>query len=192
MVPRARLLDLGNALLEVRPWVREGPDDPPRRGGRLLLEPVPGGDADPQPAPGAPLHLLGLGWSTVELGRAASELEPWLGPPAAGNPGSDPNLGATAVVRAAAGLPGDWTVLLEPATEGGAAASLARDGEGPCALYLRPALGLSAWLDGAREPRVGPFGRQVLLPGPFTGPFVIVTEGLEPAVEESPPGTIGG
>ena len=191
LAPRARLLDLGSALLEVRPWVSEGPDDPPRRGGRLMLEPVPGGDPDPVAGAAAPLRLLGLGWSTVELDRAASELELWLGPPAAGNPRPDPHLGATAIVRAGAGLPGDWTVLLEPATEGGAAASLARDGEGPCALYLRPATGLDAWLDGGREPRDGPFGRQVLLPGPFTGPFVIVTEGLEPSVEASPPGTIG-
>jgi len=191
MVPGARLLDLGNALLEVRPWVREGPDDEPRRAGRLMLEPVPGGEADPVPAAGAPLRLLGVGWSTVELDRAASDLEPWLGPPAAGNPSADPHLGATAIVRAASGLPGDWTVLLEPATEGGAAASLARDGEGPCALYLRPAEGLDRWLDDTRTPRDGPFGRQVLLPGSFTGPFVIVTEGLEPPVGAPPPGTIG-
>jgi hypothetical protein len=191
MVARARLLDLGNAILEVRPWVREGPDDQPRRGGRLLLEPVPGGDPEPVPAPGAPLRLLGLGWATVELERAEAELEPWLGPPAPGNPRTDRHLGATALVRTGAGLPGDWTVLLEPATEGGAAASLARDGEGPCALYLRSARGLDAWLDGSREVRDGPFGRQVLLPGPFTGPFVIVTEGVVPAAGGSSPGTIG-
>src|SRR4029079_9859029 len=158
LAPRARLLDLGNALLEVRPWVSEGPDDPPRRGGRLMLEPVPGGDSDPVAGAGAQLRLIGLGWSTVELDRAASELEPWLGPPAAGNPRPDPHLGATAIVRPGAALPGDWTVLLEPATEGGTAASLARDGEGPCALYLRPAPGLHASLRGPRTTPGDPSG----------------------------------
>ncbi len=191
-MPRARLLDLGNALLEVRPWVSEGPDDAPRRGGRLMLEPVPGGDA----GPGARRRGRRCACS-ASAGRPSS----WTGRRPSWSRGSGrrrpatrvpiPHLGATAIVRAGAGLPGDWTVLLEPATEGGAAASLARDGEGPCALYLRPAKGLDAWLDGGREPRDGPFGRQVLLPGPFTGPFVIVTEGLEPSVEASPPGTIG-
>lgn len=189
LVAGARLLDLGNALLEVRPWVREGPDDAPRRGGRLMLEPVPEGEAPPETAPGAGLRLVGLGWATVELERAASELDPWLGPPAAGGPWSDPHLGATAVLRAGAGLPGDWTVLLEPATEGGTAASLARDGEGPFVLYLRPSSGMDTWFgEGVRD---GPFGAQVLLPGPFTGPFVAITEGREPAAAPAAPGTIG-
>ena len=191
LAPGAWLLRLGSAELEVRPWIREGPMDDPRPSGRLMLEPVPDGEPALVPAATDPVVLVGLGWATVELDRASDELGPWLGAPAAGGASADQHLGATTLLYAGAGLPGDWTVLLEPSTEGGTAASLARDGEGPCALYLRPAGGLDRWTGEARDPRDGPFGRQVLLPGPFTGPFVIVTEGLEPAVEDAPPGTIG-
>ena len=187
----AWLLRRGSAALEVRPWIREGPTDDPRPSGRLMLEPVPDGEPTLEPVASDPVVLVGLGWATVELDRAQSELGPWLGPRAAGNPWVDAQLGATAVLQRGAGLPGLWTVLLEPSTEGGTAASLARDGEGPCALYLRPAGGLEPWLDAVREALDGPFGRQVLLPGPFTGPFVIITEGTEPAVEAAPPGPIG-
>jgi hypothetical protein len=88
-------------------------------------------------------------------------------------------------------------VLLEPSTEGRVAASLARDGEGPCALYLRPAAGLDAWTEAARERgvtlsarREGPFGDQVLLASGPSGPHVIVTEGRSPVSGASPAGTI--
>ena len=141
--------------------------------------------------------LVGLGWCTVELDRAESELDPWLGPRPSGVPpgvevdadglGTDEHLGARVRLREGAGLPGAWMVLLEPSTEGRTAASLARDGEGPCALYLRPAVGLDAWLDAARgrgvtasSQRDGPFGVQVLLAGSPAGPHVIVTEGRTP------------
>ena len=208
-MPGARLLRLGSCLLEVRPWVREGPDDDPRPAGRLLLEPVPDGeDALPAPeAAAAPLVLTGLGWGTVELDRAEDELSMWLGPgPAAPPDGVTPDgdghlpdeqLGARARLRASGGLPGAWTVLLEPSSEGRAAAALARDGEGPIALYLRPAAGLDAWLARAGasgvtagSPRAGPFGPQVLLPGAMTGPHVVVTEGREPVSAAPPAGTI--
>jgi hypothetical protein len=200
LVHGALLLGLGNADLEVRPWVREGPDDMPRREGRLLLEPVPDGEAAPEPTASDPMVLHAVGWATVELDRAEAELEPWLGPPAPGpRERSDPHLGARVVVRAGGGLPGTWTALLEPSTEGGTSASLARDGEGPVALYLRPAAGLEAWIRqsvaapggrSARGPLEGPFGRQVVLPGPFTGPHIVITEGREPAEQEPPAGTI--
>ena len=99
-----------------------------------------------------PLRLAGLGWATVELDRAADELGMWLGEaPDPGAPdAADPLLGARARVRDAGGLPGDAVLLLEPSTEGRLAASLARDGEGPAALYLRPAAGLRAWAAAAR------------------------------------------
>jgi hypothetical protein len=193
LVAGATILRLGNADLEIRPWIREGPDDAPRLAGRLLLEPVPDGEAAPEPAAGDPMLLVGLGWATVDLDRAADELGPWLGPPADAPSGVDHHLGAGAVLRAGGGLPGAWTVLLEPSTEGRAAASLARDSEGPCALYLRPAAGLDAWLasaGGRPDVRDGPFGRQVLLPGEATGPFLVVTEGREPRVATGPTGTI--
>jgi len=217
LVPGSRLLDLGTAYLEVRPWVREGPADNPHPAGRLMLEPVPGGEEVPgsslsiaavgavgavgavaQAAPDpARLVLVGLGWSTVDLDRAESDLEMWLAD-GAGSPApdgvpdpADPHLGARARIRGSAGLPGEWLVLLEPSTEGRAAAALARDGEGPCALYLWPPGGLPAWLlaTGAQGVTVtgttrpgGPFGDQVLLAGPPpAGPHVIVVGDRTPA-----------
>jgi hypothetical protein len=207
LVTGARLLELGGAVLEVRPWLREGPDDRPRAAGRLVLEPVPGGEEPPAGPGGATMVLAGLGWCTVELDRAEHELEPWIGArPAAPATGvdadaeglvADEHLGARARLREGAGLPGAWMVLLEPATEGRAAASLARDGEGPCALYLCPAAGLDAWLEAARAAGVtagslrdGPLGRQALLAGSPSGPHVIVTEGRMPVSSEPVAGTI--
>ncbi len=100
-------------------------------------------------------------------------------------------------LRSGGGLPGTWTVLLEPVREGRAAASLAREGEGPCAIYVRPVSGLETWLvaAGARgitvgSPRNGPFGRQLLLAGGPAGPHVIVTEGRQPVSGAAAPGTI--
>jgi hypothetical protein len=88
-------------------------------------------------------------------------------------------------------------VLLEPSTEGRVAASLARDGEGPCALYLAPAAGLDAWVEAALERgvtvsarREGPFGAQVLLASGPSGPHVVVTEGRSPVSSAVAAGTI--
>lgn len=198
LVPGARLLDLGTALLEVRPWIREAATDLPSAAGRLVLEPVPDGEDAPRHEDGAPprVLLLGLGWATVELNRAERELEMWLGP-RAGGPTEDEHLGAAARLRQGSGLPGTWTVLLEPSREGRAAASLARDSEGPCALYLQPLAGLDGWLASAgasrsnlARPRNGPLGRQLLLAGAPAGPHVIVTEGRPPVSVAAPPGTI--
>jgi hypothetical protein len=119
-----------------------------------------------------------------------------VGHAGAGGPG-DEHLGGRARLREGAGLPGAWTVLLEPSTEGRVAASLARDGEGPCALYLRPAANLDAWVEAARARGVtvsarleGPFGDQVMLASGPTGPHVIVTEGRSPVSAGPPAGTI--
>ena len=147
---------------------------------------------------------MGLGWATVELDRAEGELDPWLGPRPVG-PGTDgsgagapdEHLGAFVRLREGAGLPGAWTVLLEPSTEGRAAASLARDGEGPCALYLCPVVGLDAWQEAAvgrgisaSARREGPFGEQVLLAGAAAGPHVIVVAGRSPVSSLASAGTI--
>lgn len=196
LVRGAFLLHLGGCDLEVRPWVSEGPQDMPRPEGRLMLEPVPNGEEAPEPSPDDPFRLHALGWATVELDRAEAELDPWIGEAAPGpRERPDPHLGARVVLRLGAGLPGAWTALLEPSTEGAVSASLARDGEGPCALYLRPAIGLDAWLVAAPpgeggHVREGPFGRQVLLRGAFTGPHLLVTEGRDPAGVNAATGTI--
>ncbi len=168
---------LGPELLEVVPWRREQAGDEPVGEGRLVFEPVfpgdqPAGDAAGAHGPvtaGPAVVLVAVIWATVDLDRAEAELAPWLeplAPPAAGAPLCvEPHLGAHGRIRATSGLPGSRLVLLEPSTEGALAASLARDGEGPCGLYIRGA-------PTARLRRLtGPFGPAVRLrtaerPGP--------------------------
>jgi hypothetical protein len=222
LVAGASLLDLGTAVLEVRPWIREGPADRPTPWGRLVLEPVTGGEDPPGGGVAAPeaagpggrmaeggrdtrggLRLVAVGWATIDLDRAEDELDPWIGPALATGrgDGEDAGLGARVRLRQAGSLPGDWLAFLEPSTEGRAAASLARDGEGPCALYLRPAGGLDAWLADAAERGVtvrkglvspGPLGRQaVLASGPAAGPHLVVVERGVPASTGSGASTIG-
>jgi hypothetical protein len=205
--PGTHTIDLGAALLEIRPWLRESPSDNPIPAGRLMLEPVPAGEPTPDDeAPDArrPLRLAGTGWATVELDRAEDELGMWLGG-GAGEPGAgapedraDPHLGARARVRPAGGLPGDAFVLLEPNSEARLAASLARDSEGPCALYLRPAAGLTDWLTAARARGVrtsarrgGPLGTAVLLVGgPAAGPHLLVVDAPRISKRNAAAGTI--
>ena len=148
-----RFVRLGGENLELVPWRREVADDEPHPAGRLVFEPVDLGAGDlaatdegerlPAGSPSTPsaFRLAGVGWATVELDRAEAELDLWLAPVAdEGEHGpeetDEPHLGARTRVRASPGLPGEALVLAEPATEGRLAASLARDGEGPCALYL--------------------------------------------------------
>lgn len=182
----AHAIPLGNATLEVVPWRRESPSDDPLPGGRLVFEGVPGGLATPAPPELPPMLLAGVGWATVELDRAEAELAEWLAgdAPEPAPDASEPVLGARARRRTADGLPGAELALLEPTTEGRLAASLARDGEGPCALYARPAGGLGAWLAQARARAVptstiedGPFGPSVLvLGGPVAGPHLLIVD----------------
>ena len=205
----AWVLPLGTADLEVVPWRRESATDAPLAAGRLVFEPIEDGGPDPEPTAAPPLILAGVAWCTVELERAEAELEPWLVPEPAANPAGDqggghgsdlvdPHLGSRTRVRGAPGLPGGVLVLSEPVTEGRLAASLARDDEGPCALYLRPAIGLDAWIAAARARRValsavrsGPFGRSVLLSGsPAAGPHVLLVDAPRPSSAGVPPGTI--
>ncbi|MEO5965568.1 MAG: hypothetical protein ABIR11_08890 [Candidatus Limnocylindrales bacterium] len=193
--PGAISIDLVSAVLEIRPWVRESPADDPLAGGRLVLEPVPGGEEPPGAGAGLPsstLTLAAVGWATVELDRAEMELAPWLGPCIRSRPGVggsaadsvDAPLGARGRVFAGGGLPGESIVLLEPSTEGRLAASLVRDAEGPCALYLRPADGLEAWARRARERgvrlsarRIGPLGAaRLVVGGPVAGPHILVVD----------------
>ena len=93
---------------------------------------------------------IALGWATVELDRAAAELAADLRlPPMAFAPGADSEiLGARCRVADAA-LPGGLSLaILEPATEGRIAATLARLGEGPTVVWLRDDDAI-----GARGPR---------------------------------------
>ena len=188
------LVPLGGVDLEVRHWAPETAGDRPHRGGRLVFEPAQDGAPHPTLDPAPPAILVAVGWATVELDRAEQELEPWLGPVAAadragtatGRDVAEPLLGAVARVRGAPDLPGARLVLLEPVTEGRLAASLARDGEGPCALYLTtrhgPGAGGVSGRDGRGAfsgPAVGPLGpARLALGGPVAGPHLLL---LEPA-----------
>jgi hypothetical protein len=115
--------------------------------------------------------IRAIGWATVELDRAAGALGGGFA-----EASGDGLLGAAARVR-------DRLILLEPSTEGAMAATLARHGEGPAALYLAAAAGdLDAAVAratglGARfgPPAVGPLGPAVLLHGsPPWGPHVVL------------------
>jgi hypothetical protein len=183
-LPDASVFDLGSAALEIVPWQREGPTDEPMTGGRLVFEGVPGGLARPRPGAEAPLVLRAVAWATVELDRAERELGEWLtGEPADPDDDRDePLLGARARLRSTDGIPGDTLAFLEPVTEGWLARSLARDGEGPCGLFVWPTAGLDGWVAAARTRGVrlgtlvdGPFGASVLvLDGDVAGPHLIL------------------
>ena len=181
-------------LLEIRPWLRESPRTIRSPAGGCVLEPVGGGEPTPEEArwptrrtAARPLRLAGLGWATVELDRAADELGMWLGrgarPGRAGR-ASTRCSARGARLRDAGGLPGDAVLLLEPSTEGRLAASLARDGEGPAALYLRPAAGLVPGLAARPRPRRDaqrPAHRaarrlRLVAGGPVTGPHLVIID----------------
>ena len=116
--------------------------------------------------------IAAIGWATVDLERAESELGgEWLPAP------PDRLLGAS-VRRATANEP--QILLLEPETEGRLARALARHGEGPIALYLRGAS------EAANEPPKtrlgsGPFGpERLVLDGSPAGPFLILLDAADP------------
>ena len=115
--------------------------------------------------------LAAVGWATVDLERSAAQAGGGFAPAE-----QDGLLGAFAAVRGR-------LVLLEPSTEGRLAATLARHGEGPAAIYLRAperdlhhAVARASRL-GLRfsRPALGPLGRSVLLlGGPAWGPHVLL------------------
>jgi hypothetical protein len=106
-------------------------------------------------------RVIAVGWATVELDRAAAELAADLGSVAgAFAPAADSvALGARCRVMPAA-LPGRVAVaIVEPATEGRLAGSLARYGEGPVAVWFAAGPALADKADGASD---GPFGPERL------------------------------
>jgi hypothetical protein len=119
---------------------------------------------------------VAIGWATVELDRATSELGRALGlprGPRAFRPGSRSAVLGGACRVAAGVLPdGGSLVVLEPDTEGRLAGSLARLGEGPVAgWFVAGAPGvpleglLRAGLTVSAE-QGGPFGPERLVVGP--------------------------
>jgi hypothetical protein len=117
-------------------------------------------------------RVVGRGWATVDLERAAAELADRLAP------GGDFELAARSVLLGARclrgrtrsdGLVGGWIVLLEPDTEGRLAGYLARFGEGWAATWSVP-----ADATGDQRPRWsgGPLGDERLIEAAATaGPF---------------------
>jgi len=134
----------------------------------------------------AELPVVGIGWATVDLDRAAGELS---GVAAFEGVARDSTLGAVArrtplAAGARGACPGDRSrpvlVLLEPDTEGLLAAALARFGEGVRAIYLGP-LDRADVDDTPRlgPPRPGPLGPARLVIGrrPW-GPHALVMAGV--------------
>jgi hypothetical protein len=127
------------------------------------------------PAPDA--RLIALGWATVDLERAVTELAGALGTDRAtfADATGSVTLGAGGRVAPAI-LPGGIALaILEPSTEGRLATTLARHDEGPSvAWYEVPP---SATGRAAGPARPGPFGPERLVAGdPPYGPhrFLVV------------------
>ena len=122
------------------------------------------------------LPIVGIGWATVELDRAARELAgiaTFSGAP------RDATLGGTAR-RAAGDRTRTTLILLEPDTEGLLAAALVRFGEGVAAVYLGP-LDRADVDDTPRlgPSRPGPLGPARLVSGrPAWGPHALVLAGV--------------
>jgi hypothetical protein len=129
--------------------------------------------------PAAPPRSV-LGWGTVDAERLAATWSATLRALPA-----DEQLGARAWLIAD-GLPaeaGERTILLEPSTEGRLAATLARFGEGPAALYVRTPLAPRALRAAGlvlATARAGPLGRQALVvdEGRFGPHLVAVLPGM--------------
>jgi hypothetical protein len=128
-------------------------------------------------------RVVGRGWATVDLERAAVEMRHLMpfGVTFEAAERSDvlgarchrARVGARADgtgtdVATADGPDADWIVLLEPVTEGRLAAFLARNGEGWAATWTHGA-------DPAATGRPGPLGPELLAPGQAAhGPFRLV------------------
>ena len=105
--------------------------------------------------------VAAIGWSTVDLERAERDLGV-----AFQDAAPDAILGARS--RIATGAFAVPLVLLEPATEGRLAGSLARLGEGPVVTWLA---GTDPAAGEASPPSLGPFGMERLERGPIHGPY---------------------
>ena len=111
-----------------------------------------------------------LGWATVELDRAASELARDLGfsVGAFRDAVGSEALGARCRVAAGALPDGGSLVILEPETEGRLAATLARFGEGPAVVWYTTDEAVTIE---AATARAGPLGLERLVSGdPVHGP----------------------
>ena len=135
-------------------------------------------------------RTIGYGWATVDLDRAVEELGEALGIPL-GRFAVAPDsraLGARCRVAGAVLPDGSSLAVLEPKTEGRLAATLARVGEGPAAIWLAAANGRQQRATSTEREspfsteHEGPFGVERLIRGgPAHGPHRLLV---------GPPGTI--
>lgn len=142
-------------------------------------------EADAPAARATAGRLIALGWATVELDRAASEIGAELGIPAERFLGAVESFALGARCRVARDVlsRGVSVVLLEPATEGRLAATLARLGEGPAAAWLAVD-DLPLAIDELRiagvatsAGRTGPFGAErLVLDTPIHGPYRLLVQ----------------
>jgi hypothetical protein len=122
---------------------------------------------------------LATGWATVELDRAAVELEHLLAPGSTFKDAPPSELlGARCRVGIAGATPNLRIVLLEPVTEGRLAGALARAGEGWVATWaLDPWAG--APVRHVSMARQGPLGKERLMFGlPPTGPYRLLVDAV--------------
>ncbi len=117
-------------------------------------------------------RLVGRGWATVDLERAATDLADRLAPGARFEVAARSAILGARCLRGRAGPEGDgaeWIVLLEPDTEGRLAGYLARFGEGWAATWE-----MSDHETGDRQPGStgGPLGNERLVESTAVGgPF---------------------
>ncbi|HEX3266017.1 MAG TPA: hypothetical protein VHR16_10150 [Candidatus Limnocylindrales bacterium] len=135
------------------------------------------------------LPIAGIGWATVELERAAEELDAAFHRAGMPQPSWTPAK-PDGLLGAAAWVSREWwptwdteeppaIVLLEPDTEGRLAAALARSGEGVAAIYLAPREAGLLTADRARvgTAAAGPLGTgRLVLARPTWGPHVVVLD----------------
>lgn len=134
------------------------------------------------------LPIAGIGWATVELERAAEELDAAFHRAGMPRPSWTP-AARDELLGAAAWVSREWwptwgheeppaIVLLEPDTEGRLAAALAKAGEGVRTVYLAPSSADGA-IDRSRVGTAapGPLGRgRLVLARPSWGPHAIVLD----------------
>ena len=123
---------------------------------------------------------MAIGWATVDLDRAIPEIALGLGLSTdAFDLSVDSEILGARGRMAAAAIAGVSLVILEPSTEGRLAATLARYGEGPAAVWFhaQEVADIPGGAIGQEQP--GPFGPERLASGGLVGGlyrFIVVAE----------------
>ena len=134
----------------------------------------------PHPWPAGSVRAVA--WATVDRDRALPEIAArWPSLPAFTPLPDDVLLGASALGTTGPAVGEIRLVLVEPNTEGRMAASLARRGEGPVAVWVAAPPPAGTRLS---SPGEGPFGRErLVLGGALDGPHVLLLDGAAGTIE---------